>query len=67
MIPEGVRYKQKASSLCSGDFFIGLAHSSKLDAQTKQKASTYVEAFCLSGGQDSNLRPLGPKPSILPS
>ena len=67
MIPEGVSYKQKASSLCSGDFFIGLAHSSKLDAQTNKKASTYVEAFCLSGGQDSNLRPLGPKPSILPS
>jgi hypothetical protein len=45
-------YKQKASSLCSAAFFIGIAHSSKLDAKTNKKAPTYVEAFCLSGGQD---------------
>jgi hypothetical protein len=52
MIPGGGRYKQKASSLCSAVFFIGIAHSSKLDAKTNKKAPTYVEAFCLSGGQD---------------
>ena len=67
MIPGGGSYKQKASSLCSAAFFMGVAHPSKLDATTNKKAPTYVEAFCLSGGQDSNLRPLGPKPSILPS
>ena len=52
MIPGGGSYKQKASSLCSAAFFIGIAHSSKLDAKTNKKAPTYVEAFCLSGGQD---------------
>ena len=32
-----------------------------------KKPPDFSSGFLKSGGQDSNLRPLGPKPSILPS
>ena len=59
--------KQQANSLRSSWLFLLGAFACKHTTRQIKKASTFVLASCLSGRQDSNLRPPGPKPGALPA